>query len=160
MGESNEPSMTHVTIEQLGSPSVRLVAFQLWVHGRQFPDARDEWDGNWLNVTAHCGRAGASIWATGAILDTVGLARFRQELARLHQRQASQAVLESDEPNVAVRVTAADTSGHVRVRVDITPDHLSQGHWLEFEADQSYLPKTIAQLDSLLMKFPVRGLDG
>jgi hypothetical protein len=24
------------------------------------------------------------------------------------------------------------------VRVDITPDHLAQGHWFEFEIDQSY----------------------
>jgi hypothetical protein len=60
--------MNHATVEHLGPPSVRLAAFHLWVHGRQFPDAQDKWDGNWLNVT-HCGHAGASVWATGAILD-------------------------------------------------------------------------------------------
>ena len=31
-----------------------------WVHGWQFPEAQDLWDGNWLNVTAHCGQSGAS----------------------------------------------------------------------------------------------------
>jgi hypothetical protein len=59
--------------EQLGPPSLHLKAFQFWVHGRQFPEAQDRWDGNWLNVTVHCGEAGASVWATGAILDTAQL---------------------------------------------------------------------------------------
>jgi hypothetical protein len=34
--------------------------FQLWVHGRQFSEAHDYDDGNWLRVTAHCGASGAS----------------------------------------------------------------------------------------------------
>lgn len=33
--------MSHPSPEQLGPPSVRLQAFQLWVHGRQFPEAQD-----------------------------------------------------------------------------------------------------------------------
>ena len=149
--------MKQSTIEQLGAPSVRLAAFQLWVHGRQFPDAQDKWDGNWLNVTAQCGQAGGSVWAAGAILDTVGLLRFRDELERLHQTLSGEAVLESHEPNVRVRVASSDRAGHLYVRVEITPDHLAQGHWFEFEMDQSYLPSGVAQLTSLLAAFPVKG---
>jgi hypothetical protein len=152
--------MKHATVEQLGPPSVRFAAFQLWVHGRQFPEAQDKWDGNWLNVTAHCGHAGASVWATGAILDTVGLVRFRDELERLHQTLSGEAVLESHEPNVVARVTATGGAGQLRVRVEITPDHLAQGHWFEFDADQSHLPATVAQLESVLAAFPVKGIDG
>ena len=149
--------MKHATIEQLGPPSVRLEALQLWVHGRHFPEAQDQWDGNWLNVTVHCGQSGASVWATGAILDTIGLLRFRDELERLYQTLSGEAVLESHEPNVVVRVTSGDRTGHLRVRTDITPDHLAQRHWFEFEIDQSYLPEAVAQLTSLLAAFPVRG---
>jgi len=152
--------MNHPTVEQFGPPSIRLAAFQLWVHGRQFPDAQDKWDGNWLNVTAHCGQSGASVWATGAILDTVGLLRFRDELERLHQTLSGEAVLESHEPNVRVRVASSDGGGHLHVRAEITPDHLAQGHWFEFEIDQSYLPATVAQLESVLMEFPVKGSNG
>src|SRR5688572_5706046 len=152
--------MSYPSPEQLGPPSVRLRAFQLWVHGRQFPDAQDRWDGNWLNVTAHCGQAGASVWTTGAILDTIGLLRFRDELERLHQTLSGEAVLESHEPNVIVRVAAADSAGHLRVRVEVSPDHLAQGHWFEFEIDQSYLPAAVAQLESVLAAFPVRGISG
>jgi hypothetical protein len=153
-------AMGHPSPEQLGPPSLRLSAFQLWVHGWQFPEARDKWDGNWLNVTVHCGQAGASVWAAGAILDTIGLLRFRDGLERLHQTLSGQAVLESHEANVAVRVTAVDRAGHVRVRADITSDHLTQGHWFEFEIDQSYLPAAVAELELILVAFPVRGLNG
>jgi hypothetical protein len=152
--------MKHATIEQLGPPSVRLDAFQLWVHGRQFPEAQDQWDGNWLNVTVHCGRSGASVWASGAILDSTGLVRFRDELKRLHQALSGEAVLESHEPNVRVRVATSDAAGHLAVRAEITPDHLAQGHWFEFEVDQSYLPATVAQLESVLTEFPVKGVSG
>lgn len=151
--------MSHPSPEQLGPPSVRLSAFQLWVHGRQFPEAHDQWDGNWLNVTVHCGQSGASVWATGAILDSAGLLRFRDDLKQLHKTLSGEAVLESHEPNIKVRVTASDGAGHLTVRADITPDHLAQGHWFEFEIDQSYLPATVAQLESVLAQFPVRGIN-
>lgn len=152
--------MNHATVEQLGPPSVRLAAFHLWVHGCQFPDAQDKWDGNWLNVTAHCGQAGGSVWATGAILDTTGLLRFRDELERLHQTLSGEAVLESHEPNVVVRVAATDGAGHLRMRVEVTPDHLAQGHWFEFEIDQSYIAATVAQLEAVLVTFPIRDMNG
>ena len=152
--------MSHPSPERLGPPSVRLKAFQLWVHGREFPEAQDQWDGNWLNVTVHCGQSGASVWATGSILDSNGLVRFRDELERLHQTRSGEAVLESHEPNVRVRVASSDDAGHVQVRAEITPDHLAQGHWFEFEIDQSDLPGTVAQLESVLAAFPVRGIKG
>jgi multisubunit Na+/H+ antiporter MnhG subunit len=57
-----------------------------------------------FNVTAHCGQAAGSAWANGAILDTIGLLRFRDELERLHQTLSGEAVLELHEPNVVVRV--------------------------------------------------------
>jgi hypothetical protein len=54
--------------DSLGPPALQVVGFQLWIHGRQFPDAQDCWDGNWLRVTAHCGANGATVWASGAIV--------------------------------------------------------------------------------------------
>jgi hypothetical protein len=151
--------MSDAPPEQLGPPSVKLSAFQLWVHSRQFPEAHDQWDGNWLNVSVHCGQSGASVWATGAILDLVGIVRFRDELERLYKTLSGEAVLESHEPNVKVRVAASDAAGHLNVRTEITPDHLAQGHWFEFDIDQSYLPAAVAQLESVMARFPVRGLD-
>jgi hypothetical protein len=108
--------MSYPSPEELGPPSVRLSACQLWVHSRQFPKAHDQWDGNWLKVTVNCGQSGASVWATGPILDSVGLARFRDELERLYRTLSGEAVLESHEPNVKVRVAVSDAAGHLNMR--------------------------------------------
>ena len=56
----------------LDTLDLKLEGLQIWVHGRQFPDLHDYWDGNWLRVTAHCGGSGASIGA--AAEDVLGAA--------------------------------------------------------------------------------------
>lgn len=148
--------MDERTLSQLGAPDLELAGFQLWVHGYAYPDVRDAWDGNWLRVTAHAGVAGASVWVRGTVLDTVSVLRFRRGLAAVYETLAGEATLESQEPNLVVRVTAADRAGHLSVRADLTPEHLAQGHWFEFGADQTYLPQVIAGCDALLDRLPVR----
>jgi len=55
-----------------------LFLIRLWVYGRQFPDATDAWDGNWLRITARRNERGATVEASGAILDTVSFLVWRQ----------------------------------------------------------------------------------
>lgn len=148
--------MNRKAVEHLGAPDLQLVGFQLWVHGYQFPDVDDAWDGNWLTVTAHCGGQGADVWAGGAILETVSILQFRDELRELHRTLSGEAKLLSHEPNLAVRVAATNEAGRLSVRVEITPEHLTQGHWFEFEADQSYLTATIRQCETILDRLPIR----
>jgi hypothetical protein len=143
-------------VDNLGPPDLKLVGFQLWVHGYQFPDLDDAWDGNWLAVTAHCGGRGGDVWAGGAILETVSLLQFRDGLRELHSTLRGVAELASPEPNLAVRVAPTNPAGQLAVRVEITPEHLTQGHWFEFEADQSYLPPAIAQCETILNRLPIR----
>jgi hypothetical protein len=143
-------------VARLGAPDVELAGLQLWVHGYQFPEATDAWDGNWLRVTAHCGAQGASVWTDGAILETVSFLRFRRELADLYQTLNGQAELSSYEPNLVATVRAASSAGQLSFRVDITPNHLSQAHWFEYEIDQSYLPPVAAACDRLLARYAVR----
>ena len=77
-------------IDSLGAPSLKLGTFVLWVHGRQYPDSEDAWDGNWLNVTAHCGASGSRVVVSGAVLDTASLARWRTALrGRVCRRNSS-----------------------------------------------------------------------
>jgi hypothetical protein len=141
-------------------PTVAIVlgGLQIRVHRRQFPDAHDRWDGNWLVVTAEHGQPGATVAVTGPILDAVGLERFRDELAEVHHTHAGEATLASPEPNLHVRVGPPDRHGHLRLRVEITPDPSVQGHWFEAVIDQSHLPPAIVQLERVLERFPVRGL--
>jgi hypothetical protein len=139
------------------APSIELGGFQIWVHRRQFPDAQDRWDGNWLHATAQCAQAGAIVAAGGPILDAADVERFRDELVAVQATRSGQAELSGAEPNIRVRVAANGVLGHLRVRVELTPDPQAQGHWFEYVIDQGYLPDTIRQLDAVLKLFPVRG---
>ena len=109
-------------------PHLEVGPFRLWVHGRERPDCDDAWDGNWLYVTARCG--GVSV--RGPVLETVAVARLRRELARLQETLSGEAVLDSLEPQLSLRLEASDRLGHIAVRIEITPDHLSEGHWFAY----------------------------
>jgi len=139
------------------TPSIELGDLQIWVHRRQFPDAHDRWDGNWLHVTAQCAQAGAIVAAGGPILDAADVERFRDELAAVQASRSGQAELSGAEPDIRVRVAAGNGRGDLSVRVELTPDPQAQGHWFEYVLDESYLPETIRQLDTVLELFPVRG---
>jgi hypothetical protein len=113
----------------LGVPHITLAGFQLWVHGQAYADAADGWDQQWLRVTAHAGAADANVWASGTLLESASVVRFRNELVSLHNLLVGEAVLESHEPNIFVRVTAVGQSGHLAMRAELSPNHITQGHW-------------------------------
>jgi hypothetical protein len=139
------------------APSIALGDFQLTVHRRQFPDAHDRWDGNWLHVTAQCTQAGAIVAAGGPITEAPDLQRFRDELAAVHASRRGQAELRGAEPDLHVRVVSSGASGRLQVRVELSPYPRTQGHWFEFDVAEADLPATIRQLDAVLELFPVRG---
>lgn len=148
----------NLMLENLGHPALKIAGFQLWVHGRQFPEAEDSDDGNWLRVTAHCGATGASVWAQGAILMVTDIASFGDQCAAMLRGTSNTAALDPVEPELKVSFQALDRLGHVRAKVEITPDHLVQSHQMEFEIDQSYLPDIIKQCLAVVQEYPIRGL--
>jgi len=142
--------------DNLGDPDIRLDGFQLWIHGRQYPHERDYWDGNWLNITAHCGSKGTDVWTSGNILHVPDLVRWLVALEEMNQTLSGAADLVSLEPELSVELKITGL-GQMQAKVDITPDHLTQEHSFQFELDQSYLESLIASLRSLLAKYPVKG---
>lgn len=149
--------MAHSARAAVHAPSIELGGFQILVHRREFPDATDRWDGNWLHVTAQCAQAGAIVAASGPILDAADLARFRDQLAEVSRAQSGWAELRGAEPNIRVRVEAVEGQGHLGVRVELTPDAQDQGHWFAYTIDPSYVAETIRHCDAVLERFPVRG---
>jgi hypothetical protein len=141
----------------LGEPDLKVSGFQLWVHGRQFPEAVDYYDGNWLRVTAHCGASGASVWAHGAILMVTDIAGFGEACAAMLRGEIKLAALDPFEPELKVSLEASDSLVHIRMQVEITPDHLQQSHRFEFEVDQSYFPGIIKQCSEIMEEYPIRG---
>ncbi|HEY5301509.1 MAG TPA: hypothetical protein VIJ55_12605 [Acetobacteraceae bacterium] len=146
------------SFEKLGAPNLKLEGLQIWIHGRQFPDLHDYWDGNWLHVTAHCGGNGATVFATGPILH---LSEFDRWLAETEQllKNLSDARLACVEPALSVTLKAGSL-GHITMEVSITPDHMTQRHWFQFKIDQSYLPPLAKQCRSILEAYPIRGSRG
>jgi len=147
--------MNSQTIENLGKPSIKLEGLQIWIHGRQFTDSADFWDGNWLNVTAHCGGQGASVFASGPIIHLSEIVRWKTEAEILQKTLTGKATLNCLEPNLSVSLRAMSL-GHIQMEVSITNDQLRQKHWFEFEIDQSYIPTLVGQCASILENFSLR----
>ena len=146
-----------ITPADLGDLELKVAGLQLWVHGREFPESEDLYDGNWLRVTAHCGASGASVWVQGSILMVTDIANFGDKCAAMLSGELESAALDPLEPEIRVTLKAADHIGHVRTQVEITPDHLAQEHRFEFEVDQSYLPGIIGQCSAIVQEYPIRG---
>jgi len=136
-------------------PDLKLGGFSLWVYGRQFPDANDYWDGNWLNVRARAEAFGALVEARGAFVHTPELADFAKQLETLHATLVGEAVLQCMEPNLQIAIRG-DSIGHMELRVRITPDHMSQSHDFKFDLDQTYLSPFLNGFKSVLLRWPVR----
>jgi hypothetical protein len=144
------------TSAKLGAPDLKLEGLQIWIHGRQFPDSGDYWDGNWLRVTANCGGNGASVFATGSIIHLSELDRWLVETEELLKNLDGDAKLACMEPALSVTLKSGSL-GHITMEVSITPDHMTQRHWFQFEIDQSYLPLFVKQCQSILQAYQIKG---
>ncbi len=95
-----------------------------------------------MNVTAHCGSHGADVWTNGAILQVPDIARWLAALEEMNQSLSGEANLVSIEPELCVELQVKEL-GQISMRVEITPDHMTQEHSFQFEIDQSYLGSVI-----------------
>jgi hypothetical protein len=60
------------------------------------------------------------------------------------------------EPALSVTLKSGSL-GHITMEMSITPDHMSQRHWFQFEIDQSYLPPLVKQCQSIFAAYPIKG---
>lgn len=135
-------------------PDLHFCGFSLWIDRRQFPDASDFWDGNWLMVRARMEASGARIECQGAILMTTDIKQFRDQLTAMAVSLSGEAVLKGLAPEINV-VLRTQKLGHVEAAIEISADHIDQFHRFTVEADQSYLPGLIGSCDAILCAFPV-----
>ena len=142
-------------IEKLGKPNIQICGLQIWIHSYQFPNSNDEWDSDWLNVTAHCGKNGASVWVNGSIIRSSEIFSWHKESEILHEVLEGKAALSCIESELDVVIKSL-TPGKFEMVVNITPDHLSQEHMFTFELDQSYLSELIISCKNVLQIFPVK----
>ena len=141
-------------INKFGKPDLNMNRFKLWIHGRQYPNSDDFWDGNWLNISAYCGKSGASVYTNGAIVHLSEIEKWQNLCQDLNQSLSGIAELEFIEPNLVFKIELQKGSGSLEIR--ITPDHMNQDHRFTFEFDQSYLSSIILDCKEILKKFPIR----
>jgi hypothetical protein len=145
-------------VQDIRDPDFKLGGLSVWIHGRQFPDAVDYWDANWLRVTAHCRYPSARVSADGSIIHLGEIAGLLRGLEELHKTLSGKAVLDCIEPNIRIALESTG-AGHISARIDITPDHMAQSHRFEDEIDQTMLPPVIAACKRILDQYPIKDPD-
>lgn len=143
--------------KQLDTPDIKLAGFSLWVHQRQLPEAEDFWDANWLIVTACCEALGAQVETRGPIVHLTEIETWLKECQQMHASLSGEACLNCMEPELDL-ILKMQTSGRLTMEVEITPNHLVQKHWFQFDIDQSYLPELIRDCQRVLEKYPLKHL--
>jgi hypothetical protein len=141
-------------IHKLGDPDLKMNQFKLWIHGRQFPELDDFWDGNWLNVSAYCNESGASVYTNGAIVHLSEIEKWLNLCQDLNQKLSGVAELKFLEPNLVFQIELKKGSG--TLEICITPDHMNQDHKFTFDIDQSYLSSIILDCKEILKEYPIK----
>ena len=120
-----------------------------------FPDAGNEWDANALDCVVDV-RGGAFHGAFHATLWTGDFVRFWQGIERLNRDVGGEVALETIEGQIGIRLVC-DRLGHVRIAV-VAMDIPGTGNrlTLSFESDQTMFGPVLAQLESIVRRFPVR----
>ena len=136
------------------SPDMHFCGFSLWVDHRQFPDAGDYWDGNWLVIRARMEASGARVECGGPILMTADIRHFRDQLVSMIDTLAGEAILRGLEPELDLELRMKKR-GHIEATIEITPDHINQHHRFIIETDQTHLPDLLRSCDAILERFPV-----
>lgn len=137
-----------------------IFGLKIWVVGRQFPDAGDYWDGNWLQVEVHMAANGAQVEATGTFVRSDEIAAFLDGLEVMNRELSGKAELLCMEPNLNVAIAFEGPLGNIRGIVEITPEFSNQFHRFQVGGNPSDLPKMITECRRVLSRFPVVGRPG
>jgi len=135
---------------------LQIVGLRVWVHGRQFPDSTDYWDGNWLRITAYCQYGESRVRVTGSVIHLSEIAGLLHGCESLSESLAGRTGLDSMEQNLKLELLAKKL-GRVAVDIQITPEPMRESHRFRDEIDQTNVPAIITACSRLLEKYPLRG---
>jgi hypothetical protein len=141
--------------EQLGDPDLKVGPFCLWILGREFDQAQDFWDGNWLLVIAVYQGLTSKVVADGPLVHLRELDSWLKELIVLQETNSGTAKLDCIEPGLSVTIGLTDGKG--TLETFITPNHLTDSHSFEYEIDQSYPRSLISSLHRVSRHYEMRG---
>lgn len=128
------------------------------IGGREHPSATDFDDGNWL-VSQVSVRAGAFAGRFGCSLRSEESAAFLGELRQLNNTLTGEAVFQTLEEQLRVRVSTVGSLGGIIVTASAR-DQAGVGNLLEFhleDYDQTDLGSLIADVEEVAAMYPVIG---
>lgn len=123
---------------------------------RTHPYATDYWDKNWISAHVRV-RVGGFDGRADGDLRAEELVAFREQLAGLHATLTGEAVFQTIEDWLSVRLIG-DGQGHIGAKA-ILRDAPGIGNRLEFRLalDQTDLPTALSSLGGMCAAFPVIG---
>ncbi len=125
-------------------------------HHRAYPEAQDYWDGNWVTTRIQAETRGFKADFTDQV-HLGDVVRFYEGVMRLHATLSGEATLAMMEEFLIV-TGKLDVRGDLHWSVMLAqPFRRDNRLQFTFQADQSYLPALIQQLESVLVEFQVRG---
>jgi hypothetical protein len=148
--------MDESRVKHLGPPDLKVLGFQLWISGREFRESQDYNDGNWLNITAHCGGGGSSAWVTGPYICLSEIQGWLKSCETLAETKEGTAELETIEPELNVLLNSKSQDS-IEMEVTISHQPYSQQHKSAYELKLTHLNTLIQDLKAIMDKYPIRG---
>ena len=144
-------------MKEFDLPDIKIFSLEIWIHGRQFPDSEDYWDSNWMVYSAKCTDIGSEVFVQNTYFHLNEIKVLLEKLEILYSELKGEIKFDFMEPELSLKFLV-DKLGHISLEVNITPDQLNQNHTYSFAIDQSYLPKIINDLKSVLIKYPIKNV--
>ena len=85
-------------LEKLGEPDFKLSSLSIWIHGREFPEHEDYWDGNWIRVTIYCTAPGSNVIVEDLYIHVSELSSWFEQLQKIYSTLEGEAGLSCIEP--------------------------------------------------------------
>jgi hypothetical protein len=137
-----------------GEAHLRIGGLEIHVEGREFPQADDYWDGNWVVAAVRCASSHSSVAFRGPILHLSEVVQLLEGCEAMVEGEAGSATLPCSEPHLYVELEAGPR-GRVRATVELRHD--GERHVYEFALDRDAVARIAAECRALLAAFPILG---
>jgi hypothetical protein len=138
------------------NPDLRLSNLMICVHGREFPDNKDYWDGNWLYVTIICGDNSSEVNIYGPYMRSDEFLELKNILITLdNSTEVSSLEFGTMEPYLSI--TFKNSLINKEMEINIKNDTTVRPQTFIFKLSNEQLVSGIEQIDKILQLYPIIG---
>lgn len=119
-------------------------------------DARDYWDGNWLDAEIQITTASFHAHYS-ASLRVEEMDGFRQELSELYSFTSQTAAFTTMERQLSIHILGSKTGRYTAKCEAVAPTGIGNRLLFQILFDQTEIPQMLKELDAILKEYPVIG---